>query len=165
MWLVGAVAALVCGARGISEIQQLLRRIDSECLVGTASYTDPETGGHFWYPKISSATRVPEGWHVRKKAAFTTSSGFADWYVTQTTSPEFHGDYSDLSVILLYPDEVTPKAGMWDAMAMHATQSGPLELHAVFPAGRIVCWPGDGSASTVDAVDPLAMLMYGCSYN
>ena len=160
-----AVAALVYRARGNSEIQGLLRRIDSDCLVGTASYTDPETGGHFWYPKISSSERVAEGWHVRKKAAFTTSSGFADWYVTQTTSPDFAGDYSDLSVFLLYPDEVTPKPGTWDAMGMHANQSGPLEIDAVIPADRILGWPGDGAASNDEAVDPLAMLMYAGAYN
>ena len=160
-----AVAALVYRAGGNSEIQGLLRRIDSDCLVGTASYTDPETGGHFWYPKISSSERVAEGWHVRKKAAFTTSSGFADWYVTQTTSPDFAGDYSDLSVFLLYPDEVTPKPGTWDAMGMHANQSGPLEIDAVIPADRILGWPGDGAASNDEAVDPLAMLMYAGAYN
>ena len=160
-----AVAALVYRARGNSEIQGLLRRIDSDCLVGTASYTDPETGGHFWYPKISSSERVAQGWHVRKKAAFTTSSGFADWYVTQTTSPDFAGDYSDLSVFLLYPDEVTPKPGTWDAMGMHANQSGPLEVDAVIPADRILGWPGDGAASNDEAVDPLAMLMYAGAYN
>ena len=160
-----AVAALVYRARGNSEIQGLLRRIDSDCLVGTASYTDPETGGHFWYPKISSSERVAQGWHVRKKAAFTTSSGFADWYVTQTTSPDFAGDYSDLSVFLLYPDEVTPKPGTWDAMGMHANQSGPLEIDAVIPADRILGWPGDGAASNDEAVDPLAMLMYAGAYN
>jgi alkylation response protein AidB-like acyl-CoA dehydrogenase len=160
-----AVAALVYRARGNSEIQGLLRRIDSDCLVGTASYTDPETGGHFWYPKISSSERVAEGWHVRKKAAFTTSSGFADWYVTQTTSPDFAGDYSDLSVFLLYPDEVTPKPGTWDAMGMHANQSGPLEIDTVIPADRILGWPGDGAASNDEAVDPLAMLMYAGAYN
>ena len=160
-----AVAALVYRAKDNSEIQGLLRRIDSDCLVGTASYTDPETGGHFWYPKISSSERVAQGWHVRKKAAFTTSSGFADWYVTQTTSPDFAGDYSDLSVFLLYPDEVTPKPGTWDAMGMHANQSGPLEVDAVIPADRILGWPGDGAASNDEAVDPLAMLMYAGAYN
>ena len=160
-----AVAALVYRAKDNSEIQGLLRRIDSDCLVGTASYTDPETGGHFWYPKISSSERVAQGWHVRKKAAFTTSSGFADWYVTQTTSPDFAGDYSDLSVFLLYPDEVTPKPGTWDAMGMHANQSGPLEIDAVIPADRILGWPGDGAASNDEAVDPLAMLMYAGAYN
>ena len=92
-----AVAGLVFRAHGNPEIQSLLRRIDAEALIGTASYTDPETGGHFWYPKTSGAERVDDGWHVRKTAAFTTSSGFADWYLTQTTSPDFAGDYSDLS--------------------------------------------------------------------
>ncbi len=73
-----AVAALVYRADGNAEIQGLLRRLDSEALIGTASYTDPETGGHFWYPKTFSAERVAEGWHVRKQAAWTTSSGSAD---------------------------------------------------------------------------------------
>ncbi len=160
-----AVAALVFRAKGNAEIEDLLSRIDPECLVGTASYTDPETGGHFWYPKTSGAERVAGGWHVRKKAAWTTSSGFADWYVTQTTSPDFAGDYSDLSVFLLYPDEVQPKLGMWDAMGMHANQSGPLDIDAVIPPNRIVGWPGDGAASNDEAVDPLAMVMYAGAYN
>ena len=51
-------------AHGNPEIQSLLRRIDAEALIGTASYTDPETGGHFWYPKTSGAERVDDGWHV-----------------------------------------------------------------------------------------------------
>ena len=43
---------------------------------------------------------------MQKKAAWTTSSGYADWYISQTTSPDFAGDYSDLSVFLFYKDEV-----------------------------------------------------------
>ena len=160
-----AVGALVFRAHGNSEIEQLLGRIDSEVLVGTASYTDPETGGHFWYPKTSSAERVDGGWHVRKRAAWTTSSGYASWYVSQTTSPGFSGDYSDLSVFLFYPNEVQANAGAWDAMGMHANQSGPVEIDAVIPENRIVGWPGDGAASNDEAVDPLAMLMYAGVYN
>ena len=106
-----AVGGLVFRAHGNPEIQALLRRMDAEALIGTASYTDPETGGHFWYPKTSGAERVDDGWHVRKTAAFTTSSGYASWYLTQTTSPDFSGDYSDLSVFLLYPDEVQAQPG------------------------------------------------------
>jgi len=136
-----------------------------EALIGTASYTDPETGGHFWYPKTSGAERVADGWHVRKTAAFTTSSGFADWYLTQTTSPDFAGDYADLSVFLLYPDEVQGNPGTWDAMGMHANQSAPVEIDAVIPENRIVGWPGDGARSNDEAIDPLAFLQYAGAYN
>lgn len=160
-----AVAGLVYRAHGNAEIQKLLRRMDKDALIGTASYTDPETGGHFWYPKVSGAKRVPEGWHVQKKAAWTTSSGYADWYISQTTSPDFKGNYADLSVFLFYKDEVKGSAGKWDAMGMHGNQSGPVEIDAIIPADRIVGWPGDGAKSNDEAIDPLAMLMYAGSYN
>jgi len=42
-----AVAGLVYRAHDNPEIRRVLARIDPECLVGSASYTDPETGGHF----------------------------------------------------------------------------------------------------------------------
>src|SRR6185312_1904536 len=160
-----AVAGLVFRAHGNPQIESLLRRMDPEALIGTASYTDPETGGHFWYPKTSGAERVADGWHVRKTAAFTTSSGFADWYLTQTTSPEFAGDYADLSVFMLYPDEVQGNPGTWDAMGMHANQSAPVEIDAVIPEDRIVGWPGDGARSNDEAIDPLAFLQYAGAYN
>ena len=160
-----AVAGLAFRAHGNAEIESLLRRMDPEALIGTASYTDPETGGHFWYPKTSSAERVAEGWKVRKTGAFTTSSGYADWYLTQTTSPDFDGDYADLSVFLLYPDEVQGSPGRWDAMGMHANNSGPVEIDAVIPENRIVGWPGDGARSNDEAIDPLAFLMYAGAYN
>ncbi len=152
-----AVAGLVYRAKGNAEIEKLLRRIDSDCLVGTASYTDPETGGHFWYPKMSGAKRVEDGWHVHKKAAWTTSSGYADWYISQTTSPDFDGNYGNLSVFLFYKDEVKGSAGKWDAMGMHGNQSGPVEIDTVIPLDRIVGWPGDGAMSNDEAIDPLAM--------
>jgi alkylation response protein AidB-like acyl-CoA dehydrogenase len=160
-----AVAGLVYRADGNPEIQKLLSRIDADCLIGTASYTDPETGGHFWYPKTSGAKRVDGGWHVHKKAAWTTSSGYADWYVTQTTSPDFKGDYSDLSVFLFYKDEVKGSPGKWEAMGMHGNQSGPVEIDNVVPLNRMVGPPGDGARSNDEAIDPLAMLMYAGSYN
>jgi alkylation response protein AidB-like acyl-CoA dehydrogenase len=160
-----AVAALAYRAKGNKEIESLLRRMDSECLVGTASYTDPETGGHFWYPKMSGAKRVEEGWHVYKKSAWTTSSGYADWYVSQTTSPDFDGNYGNLSVFLFYKDEVKGSAGKWDAMGMHGNQSGPVEIDATIPADRIVGWPGDGALSNDETVDPVAMILYAGAYN
>lgn len=160
-----SVAALLFRADGNEEIQKVLRRIDKDVFVGSASYTDPETGGHFWYPKISNVTRVGDKWHVVKKSAFTSSSGYAKWMVTQTTSPDFGGDYSDLSVFLLYGDEIEGSPGVWDALGMHGNQSGPVRIDAVIPEGRMVGPPGDGARSNDEAVDPLAMIMFGAMYN
>src|SRR3712207_8856114 len=51
---------------------------------------------HFWYPFSSRAQRDNGGYRVNKKASWTTSGGFADFYVVQTTSPDFKG-YDDRS--------------------------------------------------------------------
>src|SRR5206468_2582879 len=76
--------------------------------IGTLSYSDPETGSHFWYPVSSGAERVNGGFRVRKKASWTTSGGFADFYVVQTTSPDFTG-YNDLSVFDIDKGHTTRK--------------------------------------------------------
>ena len=103
---VGAVAAAMFRAHDNPTLQDLMKRLDRDVLVGTLSYSDPETGSHFWYPISSGAERVDGGWKVRKKASWTTSAGFADWYIVQTTSPDFAGDYSNLSCFLVMADEV-----------------------------------------------------------
>ncbi len=160
-----SVAGLLFRAAGNDEVQSVLSRLDKDVFIGSASYTDPETGGHFWYPKISNVERTDKGWHVVKNSAFTTSSGYAKWIITQTVSPDFSGDYSDLSVFLLYGDEIEGSPGAWDAMGMRANQAGPIKIDAEIPANRMVGPPGDGAASNDEAIDPLAMIMYGGLYN
>ena len=83
--------------------------------IGTLSYSDPETGSHFWYPISSGAERVNGGFKVRKKASWTTSAGFADFYVVQTTSPDFTG-YDDLSVFVIDAADVESQPSLWDAL-------------------------------------------------
>ncbi|MEO1623378.1 MAG: acyl-CoA dehydrogenase family protein, partial [Cyanobacteria bacterium J06632_3] len=87
----GAVAAALFRAHNNPDLQSLLMRLDADVLIGTLSYSDPETGSHFWYPVSSKAHRTEDGWQVFKRASWTTSAGFADWYIVQTTSPEFSG--------------------------------------------------------------------------
>jgi alkylation response protein AidB-like acyl-CoA dehydrogenase len=101
----GAVAAALFRHHNSRPIQDIMRRIDKDVLVGTLSYSDPETGSHFWYPISSSAEETGDGWKVRKKASWTTSGGFADWYIIQTTSPDFGGNYSDLTCWLIMGKE------------------------------------------------------------
>src|SRR5690242_4664284 len=97
----GAVAAALLRHHDNDALKDILRRIDKDCLIGTLSYSDPETGSHFWYPISSGAEETKDGWHVKKKASWTTSGGFADWYIVQTTSPNFNGNYADLSCFLI----------------------------------------------------------------
>src|ERR1043166_1359683 len=73
--------------------------------IGTLSYSDPETGSHFWYPISSGAERVNGNFRVRRKASWTPSGGFAVFYVVQTTSPDFSG-YDGLSVFVVDKDDV-----------------------------------------------------------
>ena len=132
----GAVAAATFRHHENDAIKAILRRIDTDCLVGTLSYSDPETGSHFWYPISSGATETADGWHVKKKASWTTSGGFADWYIVQTTSPNFNGDYANLSCFLIMGDEATADPSTWDGLGLRGNQSGPLQVDKLVPKDR-----------------------------
>jgi alkylation response protein AidB-like acyl-CoA dehydrogenase len=122
--------------------------------IGTLSYSDPETGSHFWYPVSSGAEETEDGFKVRKKASWTTSGGFADFYVVQTTSPNFTG-YDDLSVFVIDGEHVQAQPSLWDALGLRGNQSGPIEVDNVeIPADQVVGPLGDGAASNDEAVDP-----------
>ena len=149
---IGAVEALKLRATDYT-IEKYLSKVRSG-LLGTLSYSDPETGSHFWYPISSGAERSNGGFKVRKKASWTTSGGFADFYVVQTTSPDFSG-YDDLSVFVIDGDDVKSQPSLWDALGLRGNQSGPIQVEDVqVPAEQIVGPVGDGAASNDEAVDP-----------
>jgi alkylation response protein AidB-like acyl-CoA dehydrogenase len=160
-----AVAAAAFRHHDSTPIKDIFERIDSDCLIGTLSYSDPETGSHFWYPLTSSATATEEGWHVKKKAAWTTSAGFADWYIVQTTSPGFGGDYSDLSCFLVLGDEVSADPASWNGLGLRGNQSGPIEIDRVVPKDRLVGQVGDGAKSNDECVAPFFLLCSSACWN
>ena len=149
---IGAVNAIML--RSTPElIDKYIRPLNSG-KIGTLSYSDPETGSHFWYSISSGAEKVDGGFRVRKKASWTTSAGFADFYVVQTTSPDFKG-YDDLSVFVVDGDQVKAEPSMWDALGLRGNQSGPLEVPNVeIPDSQLVGPTGDGAASNDESVDP-----------
>ncbi|MEL6853696.1 MAG: acyl-CoA dehydrogenase family protein [Cyanobacteria bacterium J06607_13] len=162
----GAVAAALFRAHGNLELQSVLKGLDADVSIGTLSYSDPETGSHFWYPVSSRAQRTPSGWQVFKKASWTTSAGFADWYIVQTTSPDFSGDYSDLSCFLIYRDEVQAEPHKWDALGLRGNQSGTLLVDgAEIPVQRMVGPVGDGVSSNDEIVDPFFLLCSSACWN
>jgi alkylation response protein AidB-like acyl-CoA dehydrogenase len=161
-----ATGALLLRAKGNPEIEKVLRRLDKDVFIGTSAYSDPETGSHFWFPKVSSAERTERGYRISKKGSWVTSGGFADFYVAQTVSPDFKGNYADLSVFLVYKDEVQARPSEWDAMGMRGNQSGPVDIKDVeLPPDRIIGPVGDGGRSNDEAVDPLGLIMLSASYN
>ena len=161
-----ACAAALLRHHDNPRIQDILRRVDSDCLVGTLSFSDPETGGHFWYPISSGAEPTEDGWRVRKKASWTTSGGFADWYIVQTTSPDFAGDYSNLSCFLILADEVRADPASWDGLGLRGNQSGPIQVDdAEVPQDRLVGPVGDGAVANDEVVDPFFLLCSSACWN
>jgi alkylation response protein AidB-like acyl-CoA dehydrogenase len=161
----GAIAAALFRHHDSKPIQDIMRRIDKDCLVGTLSYSDPETGSHFWYPISSGAEETGNGWKVRKKASWTTSGGFADWYIVQTTSPGFNGNYSDLSCFLVLGNEVKADPASWDGLGLRGNQSGPIEVDTTLPKDRLVGPVSDGASSNDECVDPFFLLCSSACWN
>lgn len=156
---IGATAAALFRHHHNATLTDILSRLDQDVLIGTLSYSDPETGSHFWYPISSQAERHGEGWKVNKKASWTTSGGFADWYIVQTTSPDFGGNYADLSCFLVLKDQVKADPANWDGLGLRGNQSGPIEvLDAILPADGIVGPVGDGPKSNDECVDPFFLI-------
>jgi len=161
----GCASTAMCYVMHIGAVNAIMLRPTSELIekyirplntgkIGTLSYSDPETGSHFWYPISSGAETVDGGYRVRKKASWTTSAGFADFYVVQTTSPDFKG-YDDLSVFVVDGDQVKSEPSLWDALGLRGNQSGPLEVpNVVIPDSQLVGPTGDGAASNDESVDP-----------
>lgn len=162
----GCASTAMCYVMHVVAVQAIMLRPTPELVeryirplnsgrIGTLSYSDPLTGGHFWYPISSGAERRVDGsFRVRKTSSWTTSGGFADFYVVQTTSPDFTG-YDDLSVFVVDAADVAAQPSMWDALGLRGNQSGGVEVaDAIVPAGNLVGPIGDGAESNDEAVDP-----------
>lgn len=160
----GCASTAMCYVMHVGAVNAILLRPTPELIdayvrplnsgkIGTLSYSDPETGSHFWYPISSGAERVDGDFKVRKKASWTTSAGFADFYVVQTTSPDFTG-YDDLSVFVVDAADAQARPELWDALGLRGNQSGSLNVDGVVPGDHIIGPVGDGAASNDESVDP-----------
>lgn len=162
----GALSTLLFRYHKHPKVQDLLRRINKEKLIGTLSYSDPATGGHFWFPLSSKVKALDENnIQLLKYGSWATSSGFADWYTIQTISPNFGGDYSNLSCFLVYKDEIRANTDDWQALGMHGNMSGPLIVEGKFNLDRMVGPPGDGRLSNDECVDPYFLLLTASCWN
>ncbi|CAH1791595.1 unnamed protein product [Owenia fusiformis] len=161
-----SLATLLLRYHNNNTIKDLLRRVNKDRLLGTLMYSDPATGGHFWFPLSSKAVKMDDGrFQVLKSSSWTTSAGFADFYCAQTASPGFGGDYSNLSVFLLFKNEVRSNTDDWSALGMHGNQSGPIMAEGILHPDRLVGPIGDGRFSNDECVDPWFLLLSSSVWN
>ncbi len=114
----------------------------------------------------SKANKTDDGlYNVLKWASWTTSAGFADWYVVQTVSPSFSGDYSNLTCFLVFNDEVRANTAEWRALGLRGNQSGPMVVEATLGEDRLVGPDGDGVRSNDEIVDPYFLLLTSAAWN
>ncbi|XP_071520471.1 uncharacterized protein [Panulirus ornatus] len=162
----GACSTLLFRYHDNPRVQDLLSRLDKDKLVGTLSYSDPATGGHFWFPMSSKVKSLDEKTvQLLKFGSWATSAGHADWYTIQTVSPDHGGDYSDISCFLIYKDEIRANTEDWSALGMHGNMSGPLVVEGKFDINRMVGPPGDGRISNDECVDPYFLLCTSSVWN
>nr|XP_045601407.1 uncharacterized protein LOC123760049 [Procambarus clarkii] len=161
-----AVTALLLRYHDNHRVQALLSRLDKDKMVGTLSYSDPATGGHIWYPMSSKVKCLDEETiQLLKFGSWATSAGHADWYTIQTVSPNYGGDYSNLSCFLVFKDEVRASTDDWRALGMHGNMSGPLVVEGKFNLDRMIGPPGDGRFSNDETVDPYFLLCSAAVWN
>jgi alkylation response protein AidB-like acyl-CoA dehydrogenase len=173
----GCASTAMCYVMHTGAVQAIMLRATPELIdkyirplnsgkIGTLSYSDPETGSHFWYPISSRAERLENGgYKINKKASWTTSGGFADFYVLQTTSPDFSG-YDDLSVWVVDAEHCEAQPSLWDALGLRGNQSGAISFTDVeIPESQRVGPEGDGAVSNDEAVDPWFLIGSSSCWN
>ncbi|CAL4065939.1 unnamed protein product, partial [Meganyctiphanes norvegica] len=162
----GALSALLLRYHNNPGAQDLLRRLDKDKLVGTLANSDPATGGHFWSPMSSKVKFLSEDQiQLLRYGSWVTSAGHADFYLIQTISPNFSGDYSKLCWFLVYQDEVRASTDDWNALGMHGNQSGPLIVEGKFSTDRMIGPDGDGGLSNVESVSPYFLINSSACWN
>ena len=98
--------------------------------VGTTSITEKAAGGRFWH-SLSEAERISYGYLLDAEKSFTTSSGYADFYVLQTKSPNARQP-GDISYFIVDGRQDGISAGEWNALGVRGTHSSPLTFYKVF---------------------------------
>ncbi|XP_064614828.1 uncharacterized protein LOC135479046 isoform X2 [Liolophura sinensis] len=161
-----ACSALLYRHHNNETAKDILRRLDKDQLVGTQVSSDPSTGGHVWYPLSSKCWQMEDGtFKLLKFGSWATSAGYADWYVVQTTSPGFNGDFSNLSNFLCMKDEVRASCGEWSSLGMRGNQSGPVVAEGLLDAERLLGPPGDAVQSTRECSGAMFLLLSSCCWN
>jgi alkylation response protein AidB-like acyl-CoA dehydrogenase len=137
--------------------RRLLPPVREAGTIATLAFSEPGTGGHFWYC-LSQARRDGDGYVFSKDSSFVTSAGQADWYLVETRTPD-SDDPSDMLYLIVFGNQDGIAPGAFQALGMNANCSGPIAWRNVRVAreNRL----GDEGAAAHwndEAVDPLFLI-------
>jgi alkylation response protein AidB-like acyl-CoA dehydrogenase len=137
--------------------ERYLRPIRERGEIATLSFSEPATGGHFWYC-VSQAKRMDGGYVLDAEKSFTTSAGHADWYVVETRAPDSDRP-EDLDFYLVRGDAEGVAAGNWRALGMNGNASGPMTFRNVLvPEHDLLGEHAAGRYWNDNVIDPVFLL-------
>ncbi|MGO4732219.1 acyl-CoA dehydrogenase family protein [Paenibacillus sp. 2KB_22] len=131
--------------------------------IGTYSTSERASGGHWWF-NFSEASRDGEDYILNAEKSFTTSSGQADFYVTQTRTPGAQTP-TDVSFFLVDGQLEGITSGVWDALGVRGNHSGPIKYEGVRIAARDkLGTEGQGREILESGVSPVYLIGLGSTW-
>jgi alkylation response protein AidB-like acyl-CoA dehydrogenase len=137
--------------------RRLLPAVRERGMIATLAFSEPGTGGHFWYC-LSQARRDGDGYILNKDSSWATSAGEADWYIVETRTPDTD-DASDMLYLIVFNDQEGITPGFFQGMGMNANCSGPITWRDV-RVRRENRLGEEGAAAhwNDEAIDPLFLI-------
>lgn len=145
----------LCGTE--EQKRRLLPPVREEGKIASLAFSEPGTGGHFWYC-LSQARRDGQDYLFSKDSSFVTSAGNADWYIVETRSPD-SDDPSNMLYFVVMGDQDGVSAGEFKALGMNGNSSGPMKWRDVRVARENrLAEEGEAAHWNDEAIDPLFLL-------
>lgn len=98
--------------------------------IGTIATSERGSGGSYWI-NHSKAEYKDSGYLLNLEKSFATSSGYADFYVLQTRSPQA-SKLSDLCYFIVNGKQDGITTGKWNALGVRGNHSSPIFLKDVY---------------------------------
>lgn len=131
--------------------------------IGTYSTSERASGGHWWF-NFSEASQDGEDYILNAEKSFTTSSGQADFYVTQTRTPGAQTP-TDVSFFLVDGQLEGITSGVWDALGVRGNHSGPITYEGVRIAAQDkLGTEGQGREILESGVSPVYLIGLGSTW-
>src|SRR5699024_1916264 len=102
--------------------------------IGTIATSERSSGGCYWINQ-SKAAYKDDGYLLNLEKSFAISSGYADFYVLQTRSPQAR-KLSDLCYFIVDGNQEGIETGKWDALGVRGNHSSSIQLTDIYVEKR-----------------------------